>query len=158
MRIEEFKQAVGAFPTGVCVIATVFNNKLWGFTANSFVSISLSPPLISYCLDAKSTSLPAFKQAEYFAISVLANDQAEISRHFAQRINNKFSSIEYHLAKSGVPCINGAISFIECKKVKAIECGDHLMFIGEVIKTQRDHNKMPLLYFAKSYREISDAN
>jgi flavin reductase (DIM6/NTAB) family NADH-FMN oxidoreductase RutF len=46
---EEFKEAVGKFPTGVCVITTNFNQKNWGITANSFVSVSLVPALVFFC-------------------------------------------------------------------------------------------------------------
>jgi len=152
---EEFKEAVGKFPTGVTVISTVDDNKLWGFTANSFVSVSLKPSLISFCLNIESGSFQAFNQAENFAISILASDQADISKHFAHKGIDKFSNIKHEVSNSsGVPLVTGAVCFIECKKYKQFECGDHMIFVGEVIKTKIDQTKFPLVYFAKSYKEI----
>ncbi|GAB4166918.1 MAG: flavin reductase family protein [Rickettsiaceae bacterium] len=154
MQIDDFKKAVGKFPTGVCVISTAFNDQLWGFTANTFVSVSLAPPLVSFCLDKNSGSFDAFTNAPNFSVSILASDQAPISQYFARRILNKFKKINYRLGETGVPFVLGAVSFLECKKFKEIECGDHYIFVGEVLKIQIDEAKSPLLYFAKSYREI----
>ncbi|MDP4708624.1 MAG: flavin reductase family protein [Rickettsiaceae bacterium] len=155
MHNEEFKEAVGKFPTGVTVISTSYDNKLWGFTANSFVSVSLTPPLVSFCLDKGSGSFKAFNKMEYFAINILSNEQAATSKHFANKGKDKFSNIEHEISEfSGNPLIVGAVCFIECKKYKQFECGDHVIFVGEVVRTKIDQSKPPLLYFAKSYKEI----
>ena len=155
MKNEEFKAAVGKFPTGVTVISTSHEGKLWGFTANSFTSVSLEPSLISFCLDKKASSLPIFRESPYFAINILANDQSDISIHFATRMKDKFSKVKYKIGEfSKSPLIEGAISCIECVKHKQLECGDHYIFIGEVGETHTDETKSPLVYFAKSYTEL----
>ena len=155
MRNEEFKEAVGEFPTGITVISTCYDKKLWGFTANSFVSVSLTPPLVSFCLNKESRSFDAFHKTEYFAINILASDQASTSKHFAHKGVDKFLNIQHELSNLfGNPLISGAICFIECQKYKQFECGDHVIFVGEVVRTQINQSKSPLLYFAKSYKEI----
>ena len=155
IQIEEFKKAVGKFPTGVCVITTSFNSLLWGFTANSFVSVSLSPPLVSFCLNKKAGSFDAFLGSKYFSINILASNQQEIAKQFSQKNSDKFTNVDYQLgAESKTPLITGSSSFIQCKKFKEVECGDHFIFIGEVIQIACEESKLPLLYFAKSYREM----
>ncbi|RTK93657.1 MAG: flavin reductase [Rickettsiales bacterium] len=154
MQISEFKDAVGKFPTGVCVISTYVNNKLWGFTANSFVSVSLSPPLISFCLDKSSGSLNAFKETVFFAINILSSNQEEISKHFAHSSTDKFIGINYSLSQFQTPHIHDSISFLECKKYEMIDGGDHIIFMGEVVSVQVDETKTPLLYYAKAYRDM----
>lgn len=155
VRSEEFKEAVGKFPTGVAIISTANNGNLWGFTANSFVSVSLSPPLVSFCLDKESGSFEAFSRAEYFAVSILANDQADIAKHFAHKSSDKFLNIDHKIMDfSGTPLVVGAVCFIECRKYNQFECGDHFIFVGEVMKTTINDKKSPLLYFAKTYQEM----
>lgn len=155
MRSEEFKAAVGKFPTGVTVVSTSHGDKLWGFTANSFTSVSLEPRLISFCLNKEAGSFKVFKETSHFAVSILSSDQANLSAHFASRISDKFKSVEYKIGEySNAPLIRGAISFVECKKYDQFECGDHFIFIGEVGKISIDETKSPLLYFAKSYMEL----
>jgi flavin reductase (DIM6/NTAB) family NADH-FMN oxidoreductase RutF len=152
---EEFKTAVGKFPTGVTVISTSLDNRLWGFTANSFTSVSLDPKLVSFCLNKEAGCFDIFKEAPYFAISILSSKQADLSRHFASRLDKKYDSIDYMIGEfSKAPLLTDSVAFIECKKYNQFECGDHYIFIGEVGKTSIDNSKSPLLYFAKSYLEI----
>ena len=155
MRSEEFKAAVGKFPTGVTVVSTSYGGKLWAFTANSFTSVSLEPRLISFCLDKAASSFKFFKKSSHFAVSILSSDQMALSIHFASHIRDKFHSIEYKIGEySNAPLIKGAISYVECKKYNQFECGDHFIFVGEVKKIYIDETKSPLLYFAKSYLEL----
>jgi flavin reductase (DIM6/NTAB) family NADH-FMN oxidoreductase RutF len=155
MDVSEFKASVGKYPTGVTVISTKHQNLLYGFTANSFTSVSLFPQLISFCLNKTSGSLSAFKSEEYFGISILASDQSSTSLHFASRINDKFNNVNYSLGKlSGCPLIEESICWIECSKYRQLECGDHYIFIGEVLGAKILNDKSPLLYFSKSYQEI----
>lgn len=151
-----FKAAVGKFPTGVTVISANHANQLVGFTANSFTSVSLNPQLVSFCLNKEAGSFKALSLEQYFAVNILADDQEEISQNFASRKENKFKDIEYELSKlSSAPIISGSISSLECKKYDQIDCGDHDIFIGEVINITINEEKSPLLYFARSYMKIS---
>ncbi len=88
---ERFKQALSTLPTGVTIITTLYNNKLFGFTADSFTSVSLLPPLVSFCLDKQAFSMSAFTSSKYFAVSILAEDQEDISRHFSKFNTDKFA-------------------------------------------------------------------
>ena len=157
MLIDDFKQSVGKFPTGVTIITTDYNDKLWGFTANSFTSVSLNPALISFCLSKNTNSIKAFNNTELFAINILSGEQASLSQHFANSKIDKFADIDYIIGKhSKAPLLLETISYIECKKYSQYECGDHVIFIGEVVNVFIDHTKSPLLYYAKSYREINE--
>ena len=97
MENEEFKAAVGKFPTGVTIISTSYDDKLWGFTANSFNSVSLEPRLISFCLNKEAGSFDVFRETSHFAVSILSSDQASLSTHFASRISDKFDSVIFHV-------------------------------------------------------------
>ena len=155
MENEKFKLAVGKCPTGVTVVSTSWDSKLWGFTANSFASVSLTPPVISFCLNKESGSFGAFLKTKYFAVNILASDQVEISKHFANNGFNKFKNIHYRIGYfSKSPLISGTVCTIECKKYNKFECGDHFIFVGEVVKTKINEKKLPLLYFARSYPEF----
>lgn len=157
MHINEYKAAVGKFPTGVTIVSTNFSGKLLGFTANSFTSVSLEPPIISFCIDKKAGSLQGFQESTHFAISILAHDQKGISEHFASKINNKFENIDYFIAnKSGCPIPDGVVSFIECTTANIFECGDHYIFIGQVVGVKLCNDKDPLIYFGRSYHVCSE--
>ncbi len=157
MTENDFKAAVGKYPTGVTVISTQYDEQLYGFTANSFTSVSLNPSLISFCLNVKAGSFKAFVNSSYFAINILAADQGEIAEHFAKHISNKFQDVDYTLNDLAVPLLSGCLSNVECRKYNQIEAGDHYIFIGEVIKTKiLVSDKKPLIYYAKNYRKLND--
>ncbi|MDR0296393.1 MAG: flavin reductase family protein [Rickettsia sp.] len=152
---EQFKQALSTWSTGVTIITTLYNNKLFGFTANSFTSVSLLPPLVSFCLDKKSFSISAFAGSEYFAVSILAENQEDISRHFSKFNTDKFSDITYDLGQiTNCPLIEGAICHIECNKFNQYEAGDHVIFIGKVISTMVNSNLKPLVHCLRQYRGL----
>lgn len=155
IKAEEFKKTMSTFATGVTIISTIVGQELFGLTANSFTSVSLSPPLISFCLDNKSFSLKGFKLSKKFAISILAENQILLSQHFAKLHYDKFANIPYFLGEySNCPLIEGAVSYIECDKINEHEAGDHIIFIGQVKSTIIQNNLKPLLYFSRSYREL----
>lgn len=155
MQRDDYKAAVGKYPTGVTVISTIYNKIEFGFTANSFTSVSLEPPIVSFCLNVKAGSIEAFKKSSFFTASILAFDQGGISDHFASHIENKFEGIDYYYgANSNCPIINGAVSYIECKKLNMFEAGDHIIFTGEVLAVKVCNDKNPLVYFARGYRNI----
>lgn len=155
-QVERYKAVVGKFPTGVTVVSTSFEEKLYGFTANSFTSVSLDPYIVSFCLNKKSGCAKGFTGGEYFAISILASDQKDISNNFASHKVDKFLHAEYFLSKQvKCPVIEGCLSYLECKKKEVINCGDHYIFIGEVVDFEIcDNKKSPLIYFAKSYNTL----
>lgn len=154
---EQFKASMGKLPTGVTVISTVLSNELFGFTANSFTSVSLKPPLVSFCLNKAAGSLEAFRKSSNFAVSVLAENQSVLAKHFSTGQSDKFHNQDYQLGSvSNCPLINGAICWIECEKVSEYNGGDHIIFIGKVIKVKINNNLKPLIYFARGYRNLND--
>ena len=69
------RDAFGAFMTGVTVVTTMVDGKPLGFTANSFSSVSLVPPLLLVSIARSSGSFAAFTAAKGFAVNILAEDQ-----------------------------------------------------------------------------------
>lgn len=155
MNQNDYKAVVGKYPTGVTVISTKYHETIFGFTSNSFTSVSLEPPIVSFCLNKKSGSLAAFKASEHFAVSILAFDQGDIANHFASSSIDKFGMVQNYQAISGCPIVDGAVSYVDCKKLNMFEVGDHVIFTGEALEVKICNDKKPLLYFARSYNSLT---
>jgi flavin reductase (DIM6/NTAB) family NADH-FMN oxidoreductase RutF len=151
---EEFRHVCGRFATGVSV-ATVLDprGRPHGLTVNSFTSISLTPPLVSICLGLNVTVVDAFREAEFYGINILADDQQEISDRFARKGLDRFATVSWHRGKSGAPMIAGCLATMECAIRQRIPCGDHLIFVGEVVHSQINSGS-PLLFYASGYRKL----
>ncbi|NRB53438.1 MAG: flavin reductase family protein [Saprospiraceae bacterium] len=153
----ELRKVMGQFATGVTVITTQSGEDHFGFTANSYTSVSLEPPLILFCLHKDSKGCPVFLKNGAFAVNILADDQVEISNGFANRAlsaEERFELISYTKGKSGSPIIDEAMGYLDCRLSSSLESGDHVIFIGEVIDMGQHPDKRPLIYFQGGYREL----
>ena len=86
-----FRQVLGHFPTGVCVVAAMHEGSPVGMAIGSFFSISLEPPLVGFCAGKTSSSWAKLRDIGQFCVSVLADDQEGVSRRFASKEADKFA-------------------------------------------------------------------
>ena len=130
---REFRDALAQFATGVAIIcAPGPADRFVGFTANSFNSVSLDPPLVVWSLNRRATSLAAFEGAAHYAINVLAHDQTDLARRFSRPHADRFAGVDYRLGNAGVPLIAGCVAWFECHHHARHRAGDHVLFIGAV--------------------------
>lgn len=130
----DLRAALGQFATGVTIVTTVGpQGQRIGLTANSFTSVSLEPPLVLWSLSKRSASLDTFRNAGRFAINVLASDQQELCRRFAQRMDgDRFEGVALTPSETGLPLIEGTLASFECTTHAQYEAGDHIVFLGQV--------------------------
>ncbi len=128
------RKAFGVFPTGVTVVATTQEDgRPRGFTANSFTSVSLDPPLLSVCVAKTAASCPVFTGTSHFSVNVLAEHQATISRLFASKAPDKFAEAAWRRGPAGSPILNDVAAWFDCRLRDVIEAGDHFILLGEVV-------------------------
>lgn len=147
----QFRKALRQFATGVTVITTFCEKRgPLGFTANSFNSVSLSPPLILWSLSNKSRNRSAFEMAQHYGVNILGVDQLELASRFASPSDDRFAGVCWRLSSFRVPLLDGCAAWFECKSRTQYEIGDHTLFIGEVMKFGRS-DEQPLIYSEGSY-------
>jgi flavin reductase (DIM6/NTAB) family NADH-FMN oxidoreductase RutF len=130
----ELRRALGTFATGVTVVTTIDGEGApRGFTANSFTSVSLDPPLILVCLAKTAASCPVFEAAESFAINILAEDQKEVSAAFASRGLDRFASVGWSGRATGSPVLDGVVAWLDCHMHEVVDAGDHTILIGRIV-------------------------
>lgn len=145
------RNALGAFATGVTVVTTVDPaGKDVGLTANSFNSVSLDPPLVLWSLNKRSASMPAFEQAEHFAVHLLAFGQRDLSDRFSSKRADRFEGLTVLRGAGNVPLLEGCAGRFVCRTEYRYEGGDHVIFVGRVLDVQMS-DRAPLLYVRGSY-------
>ena len=147
---DNFKKTLSAFATGITVVATKHNSILYGKTINSFSSLSLSPPLVLFSLDNKSSKLNIFNKSERITVNILSKKQKLISSNFAKK-NPDWKNIEYDLLKNGNPIIKNCVSNLDCKIIDKIKKGDHIIFICKVLNVVNNDKLKPLIYYNSKY-------
>jgi len=148
---REFRNALGAFTTGVTIVTTrdPAGHDV-GLTVNSFNSVSLEPPLVLWSLARSSASLAAFVEAESFAVHILGARQEALSNRFARRGSDKFAGLELARGHGGVPLLDGCAARFECRTAYRHEGGDHEIFVGEVL-TFEHFDEAPLVFQKGGY-------
>src|SRR5437773_6286311 len=107
---RQFRDALAQFPTGVTIVcAREPSGRYVGFTANSFNSVSLDPPLIVWSLSEGRATLATFESAERYTVNVLAHDQVELARRFSRPHADRFAGVRYRIGAAGAPLIEGCI-------------------------------------------------
>ena len=150
-----FRDALGWFATGVTVITTrSAEGALVGFTANSFSSVSLDPPLILFSLSREAKSLPFFEACAHFAVNILSKEQTDLSSRFAGAAHDKWHGIGFTIGEGGCPVLDGVVAVFECAVHDMHDGGDHRIFIGRVLRMQSAPEGQPLLFCRGAYREL----
>jgi flavin reductase (DIM6/NTAB) family NADH-FMN oxidoreductase RutF len=150
------KQAMRVYPQGVTVVTTQTDDGPKGMTVSSFISVSLSPPLVLVSIAKGSPLDDPHGEAKGFAVNFLADDQKSVSDRFAGRTDalDRFDGLKFKLGVTGSPIIDGVRAVIECKTWRVYEGGDHSLVIGEVVAAQALSDKRPLVYYAQQYTTI----
>jgi len=156
---KEFRFALGNFPTGVTVITSVADSgELLGATANSFSSVSLDPPLVLFSLDRGAYSLDAYLNAGVFAVNVLSEAQQDLSNRFARALEDKWVGVDYETWETGSPILPGTLASFDCRVWNTYDGGDHVIFVGEVLRMSRDTDAHPLVFFRGQYGLLAKEN
>ena len=145
-----FKLTMSKYATGVTIITIENKKKYFGKTVNSFAALSLKPPLILFSLDKKSSSLKIFKKSSFFGINILSKNQKKLSNYFSMK-NPLWKNTPFTLSKNNVPLVNNCVANIDCKKIKLINQGDHIIFICKVNTVKINEKKKSLIYLNSEY-------
>lgn len=149
-----FRQALGQFPTGVCIVTTVVDGQRLGMTISSFNSLSLDPPLILFSIDRRAASLALWEKAEAYGVNVLAENQKELSGRFARSLANKWENVNCVEGLRGVPVLAGTIALFECLAFARHAGGDHILFIAEVKRFRAQADRRPLVFGKGRYASL----
>lgn len=147
-----FRNAMGKFATGVTVITTAVDGEAHGMTANAFMSVSLSPKLVLISIGEKAKMNEYIKTSGKFAVSILSEEQKEMSMLFAGQIKEK-RDVDFKWM-SDLPVINEALVNLTCNVHASYTAGDHTLYVGEVTDLALNDGN-PLSFFEGQYKQIS---
>lgn len=153
---REFRDTLGRFATGVCLITTTTEDgRALALTANSFASVSLDPPLVLWSLQNNSDVYDAYATPRHYAINILSDQQQDLSGRYARKGDHELDSAHYTTGEDGAPLIAGALAAFECDLHQTHDGGDHLIIVGRVTRMHNADGGAPLLFFSGGYRELA---
>jgi len=152
---KRLRQVAGAFPTGVTIITTEKEDgSVHGMTASSFLSVSLDPALVSFCVKDNAVIFPLLTIGKTVGISILAANQKEISNQFAG-FSKEEKSIPMSKVNAGATVIDQALAWYSTIIQQIIPAGDHYLILCEIDDLDRVEDGQPLVYWS-GYRTTSE--
>jgi flavin reductase (DIM6/NTAB) family NADH-FMN oxidoreductase RutF len=144
---RQFRASLGRFATGVTIItARGTDGRPIGLTCNSFGSLSLSPPLVQWCIGNSSRNYAAINSAKYFAVHVLDSTQQDLCRRFANLELDRFANLELAEGLHSLPLLNKYHARFECERHSLYRVGDHTIVVGQVLRLDEQDGD-PLLFY-----------
>ena len=155
MDTGDFRQALGQFATGVCLV-TVDDPELGPLatTVNSFSSVSLDPPLVLWSIQNSSDHLAVYTECQHFGISVLSSEQGALSSQYAQRGGHSALAQHFATGPQGEPKLKDALAHFTCAAYAVHPGGDHQIIVGEVLQFESGE-AAPLIFYSGGYRALS---
>jgi 3-hydroxy-9,10-secoandrosta-1,3,5(10)-triene-9,17-dione monooxygenase reductase component len=152
---QVLRGCLGRFATGVAVVT--FDGfadgtaKRHGLTVNSFTSVSLDPPLVSFCAARTSSTWPRIRVTGAFSVNILGEDHAGLSRRFAQKGADRFAGLGHRPGGTGAPVLDGVAAHLDCELHDVHEAGDHVIVLGRVVHLDADERVRPLVFHGGDY-------
>jgi flavin reductase (DIM6/NTAB) family NADH-FMN oxidoreductase RutF len=150
------REVLGHFVSGIVVVTATGPDGPIGFTCQSFASLSLDPPLVTFAPGRSSSTWPRIREIGAFCVNVLAADHQEISNAFARSGVDKFAGVGWQPAPSGTPILDGVTAWIDCAMWNEYDGGDHTIAVGLVTDLGAEPARLPLLYYRGRYGVTAD--
>ncbi len=149
--VAHFRSVLGHFATGITVVTGVAEGVPAGLTCQTFVSLSLDPPLIAFCPNKQSTSWRRIAGSGAFCANILTEDQEDISRVFATSGADKFRGIGWRPGETGSPILHDVLAYVDCRIEARHDAGDHEIVVGRVVDLEAAGRGRPLLSYRGGY-------
>ncbi|WP_040832999.1 flavin reductase family protein [Nocardia brevicatena] len=153
---DQYRASMRHYPAGVTVVTLGSATGPVGFTATSFASLSLEPPLVSFNISHTSSSLAAVNAAQSLVIHFLGEHQRHLAQRFARAAEERFAdrSLWTTLA-TGEPVLHGTPIWLRTLVEKLVPIGDSTLVVGRVTRVHDNTDEAPaaapLLYYNGRY-------
>ncbi|MFL6119014.1 flavin reductase family protein [Actinophytocola sp.] len=153
---DRFRHVMRHIPTGVVVVAAATENGPVGLAVGSFVSVSLTPPLVGFFVAHASTTWPVIEPLGRFTINVLGEDDEATCRAFATSGGNKFAGVTWHPSPMGSPVLDTALAWFDCTAHSVTDAGDHRFVLADVHDLSVRSAGRPLVFCHGTYQRLGD--
>ena len=153
--VPGLKNAFSSFPSGVVALCGMVEGELVGMSASSFTAVSLDPPLVSVCVDLRSTTWPRLRTATALGVSILSEDQGALCRQLSSKSLDRFDGVGLSVSDEGAVFIDDAATTFECTIDSEVLAGDHLIILLAIQALETRLDQVPLVYHSAAFKSLS---
>lgn len=149
--LEVFKEAMASLASGVAVVSSVDpDSGPCGMTVTSIASYSAKPPSVIVCVDESTRSYRGMTEGGFFAVHLLSEEQPDLARLFASKVDDKFEQCENTAGPHGLRLIAHSLATLICRRSFVAKHGDHAIVIG-VVEDGCVADLQPLVYWRREF-------
>ena len=156
LRAESFRDVLSCLASGVVAVTALDDGgQPLGLTVSSFVSVSLEPPLVLFCVAVTSRTWPRMRAADGICVNILTEDQQDVSVRLSSGGAEKFQSVAWTPSAGGMPVLPGASTWLECTVVDEYRAGDHDIVVSRVARVAPTTDGGPLIRHRGHYVRLA---
>ena len=149
-----FRDALARLATGVTFVTAAPDGQPAGLIVNSLTSVSLEPPLVSFCPSRHSLTWSRMRRTRRFGINLLGRHHEQFARRATPAGADRFTDLDWQPTPNGTPLLTDALATLECEIVNEHPTGDHWIIVGRVDTLHIPPIKDPLIYYAGAFRAV----
>jgi flavin reductase (DIM6/NTAB) family NADH-FMN oxidoreductase RutF len=150
------RSAFAMFPSGVVAVCATVDGEPAGLAASSFVTVSLDPPLVAFCIQWTSTTWPKLERLPRIGVSVLGEAHDSAARALASKGGDRFASVRTDVTDDGAVFIDGASAWLDCSVETVFPAGDHGIVLLRLHGLTMDPAISPLVFHGSAFRRLAD--
>jgi flavin reductase (DIM6/NTAB) family NADH-FMN oxidoreductase RutF len=154
---DQLRRAFGCFPSGITAVCALVDGTPVGMAASSFTSVSLSPPLVSVCIQHTSTTWPVLRNRPRLGLSVLAEGHDDACLCLAGKHADRFAGTDWASSEDGALFVRGSTAWLDCSVHQEVPAGDHVIVLLRVDGLRAEPATPPLVFHNSRLRRLSAA-
>ena len=148
---RSFRDALDRYATGVAFVTAAPDGEPAGLIVNSLASVSLDPPLVSFCPARSSLTWQRMRRARHFGVNVLGRHHEPFAVRATPPGADRFAGLYWQPGPDGAPLLTEALASLECEIVAEHPAGDHWIVVGRVDHQRTCATKDPLVFYAGAF-------
>jgi len=152
----QLRNAFGRIPSSVAAVCGLVDDAPTGFVVSTFTPVSLSPPIVSVCVQSTSTTWPKLQDCDRLGVSLLSIEQEREGKRLSLKGEDRFEGVEWVTMTSGALFLLGAVVWLECSFREWVEAGDHGIVLFDVHNVYPGHSADPLVFHSSRFRQLHE--
>ena len=155
---RSLRAALARFATGVAFVTAAVDGKPAGLIVNSFASVSLQPPLVSFCPSRSSLTWSRMRRTGRVAVNVLGRRHEGFAKQATPAGADRFAGVHWERGRGGAPVLTDALAALECDIVAQHPGGDHWIVIARVEHLRTTTSTDPLVFFDGAFTALRETS
>ena len=108
---------------------------------------SFKPPLVMAGIQRRSSLHRVIEASRAFAVHIVGRSQKALATSFfkAPKVaGHSLNGYHFELGSTGAPVLTDPPAWLECRVVEDVRCGDHTIFVAEVVASGQRRDEEPL--------------